>query len=240
MKKLILILLPAVALIIVTSTSPGRHSAEAAGTAAVSCKSCHADFSTVLPHDHPPVIQGKAPDNCVACHRQDTSGSARKNTYEARIHLAHLPPRSNVDCLVCHKWSPGKFFGFAGKKDSWGKPTKDDLTIMKDMFSSWAGSGHLDNIHARSGITCAGCHGQILPKEDVNVGNNRCLDCHGPLDKLAQKTESKEFKNRNPHKSHLGDIDCTVCHKAHSTSKVYCLDCHKDFNMKIKDAGVKK
>ncbi|HBL25170.1 MAG TPA: hypothetical protein DDZ40_13815, partial [Deltaproteobacteria bacterium] len=43
-----------------------------------------------------------------------------------------------------------------------------------------------------------------------------------------------DFPDRNPHKSHLGTIDCVVCHKAHQSSKAYCLDCHKNFNMKIR------
>ncbi|HOD76591.1 MAG TPA: carboxyl transferase domain-containing protein, partial [Syntrophorhabdaceae bacterium] len=55
----------------------------------------------------------------------------------------------------------------------------------------------------------------------------------GDPEKLAAKTEPKDFPDRNPHKSHLGTINCTVCHKAHAASKTYCLECHKNFNMKI-------
>ena len=50
---------------------------------------------------------------------------------------------------------------------------------------------------------------------------------------LAAKTEPAEFKDRNPHASHLGEIDCTVCHKAHGPSKIYCLGCHQKFVMTI-------
>ena len=69
--------------------------------------------------------------------------------------------------------------------------------------------------------------------------NSGCLACHGPMESLALKTEPKDFKDRNPHKSHLGDIACTVCHKGHGESKVYCLSCHPKFQMKIQGAAKK-
>lgn len=82
-------------------------------------------------------------------------------------------------------------------------------------------------------VTCKDCHGKAAPKLDSTVENPRCLECHGPMDKLAKKSEPKDFPDRNPHKSHLGDIACTVCHHEHSASAVYCLDCHRNFKMKI-------
>jgi len=111
------------------------------------------------------------------------------------------------------------------------------MALMKEIFSSWAGSNFMDNFHARAGIACTQCHGKELPKADDTVENSRCLNCHGSLDQLAKKTEPKDFKDRNPHKSHLGEIACTVCHKGHAASKVYCLDSHKGFNMKIQGAA---
>ncbi len=82
-------------------------------------------------------------------------------------------------------------------------------------------------------VNCAGCHGKGTPQLDSTVENPRCLECHGTMEKLAKNSEPKDFPDRNPHKSHLGDIACTVCHKEHGTSIVYCLDCHRNFNMKI-------
>ena len=81
-------------------------------------------------------------------------------------------------------------------------------------------------------INCAGCHGKDTPQLDSTVENPRCLECHGPMEKLAKKSEPKDFADRNPHKSHLGDIACTVCHHEHSASKTYCLECHPKFQMK--------
>ncbi len=122
-------------------------------------------------------------------------------------------------------------------KESWGAPTKEDMDLMKEIFTSWASSNYMDNLHAKAWIACAKCHGKELPMPDATVENNQCLDCHGPMDQLAKKTEPKDFKDRNPHKSHLGEIACTVCHKAHSESKVYCLGCHQKFKMKIQGAA---
>ncbi|MDQ5986662.1 MAG: hypothetical protein CSYNP_02392 [Syntrophus sp. SKADARSKE-3] len=212
---------------------------DAAKPAKASCKVCHAEFSSVIPKDHPPV-QGSDLQSCTTCHKPDLTGPAKKNAFSARLHIAHLPPKGQADCMTCHKWVPGKSFGLIGLKESWGAPTQADMDLMKDIFKSWATSTNTDSLHAKSGIMCLQCHGKELPKADDTVDNPRCLACHGPMDKLAKKTEPKDFKDRNPHKSHLGDIACTVCHKAHAESKVYCLGCHQKFDMKIKGAGTAK
>jgi hypothetical protein len=89
----------------------------------------------------------------------------------------------------------------------------------KKVFSSWASSKYLDAHHGKKNVTCAGCH-EKLPETGDSVENDRCLTCHGDMEKLAKKTEPKDFPDRNPH-------------KAHAASKTYCLECHKNFNMKI-------
>ena len=212
----------------------GDNADAAAKKAAVYCKTCHASLSLVIPQGHPPV-KGNDLTACMTCHQPDFSGSTKKNSFATRLHLAHTPPKGNVDCLVCHKFFPEKHFGLAGKNESWGKPTEEDLVLMKEIFSSWAGSKYMDNLHAKSGIACSNCHGKSLPKAGDTVENGRCLDCHGPMEKLVQKTELKDT-NRNPHRSHLDNLDCIICHKGHSASVVYCLSCHKNFDMKIPGA----
>jgi hypothetical protein len=236
MKKNSSYLLVITVLLAVSLVLAGYPNAEAAKPVKASCKTCHADFAAVIPKGHPPVKGGDL-QSCMTCHKPDMAGAAKKNVFSAKMHLAHLPPKGNVDCLTCHRWSPGKDFGLIGKKESWGKLTKEDMALMKEIFSSWAGSKYTDNLHAKAGIACANCHGKDLPKPDTTVENSRCLTCHGPMDKLALKTEPKDFKDRNPHKSHLGEVACTVCHKAHAESKVYCLGCHQKFKMKIQGAG---
>jgi hypothetical protein len=209
----------------------------AAGKATkTSCRVCHADFATVLPKDHAKV-QGDGIASCVSCHKPDTSGEPKKNAFSARMHKAHTGTKPGVECTVCHAWVPGKSFGLTGVKGSMGKLTREEMEALGKSFASWTHSGYTDNLHAKGGIVCAGCHGKDLPKPDAAVENGRCLACHGPEEELVKKSASADFPDRNPHKSHLAQINCTVCHAAHGPSKVYCLDCHKNFNMKIPGAG---
>jgi len=210
------------------ATKPAKKPAQAN----VSCGSCHADFSKVLPKEHP-AVPAKDLASCTACHPPAPTGLPRKNGYSARMHLAHLPPKGNLDCTGCHTWTPDKSFGLIAVKGSWGAPSKDDMELMKKTFQSWTSSQYSDHHHARAGVVCTSCHGKNLPKTDDSVENSRCLECHGPMDKLVKKSERKDFADRNPHKSHLGDVNCTVCHHEHSASKVYCLSCHQKFDMKI-------
>ncbi|MFB3924704.1 MAG: cytochrome c3 family protein [Syntrophales bacterium] len=197
-----------------------------------SCKACHADLNKVLPKGHQSV-SGDDISICAPCHAPEFSGKAEANAYSAGLHRAHEKPQTKLDCLVCHNWTPGKSFTVYNQKTSMGAPSKEDMQLMEKVFLSWAESPYLDSIHAKKNVDCMGCHGKSLPREGDTVNNDRCLACHGPLDKLEAKTAPKDFPDRNPHKSHLGDVACTVCHHAHSVSKTYCLECHKTFEMKI-------
>lgn len=236
MKRILFIVLAAAALLCLPFLMAGDRTVEAANPAASSCKACHADFASVLPKAHPPV-KGTELAACTACHAPDLSGKKEKNAYSTRMHKAHIAPKGSLDCTACHAWEQGKSFGLIGGKGSWGAPTKEDLDLVKEIFASWAVSGHTDTLHAKAGIVCSQCHGREFPKADGTVENAGCLKCHGPMEKLALKTEPKDFKDRNPHKSHLGEIACTVCHKGHGASQVYCLSCHPKFQMKIQGAA---
>lgn len=91
----------------------------------------------------------------------------------------------------------------------------------------------LSGIHKKNQISCADCHGKSFTVDDSEtVLNKNCVECHGTFEKLASK--SKE--HINPHKSHLGEINCTTCHKGHVASKAYCNYCHS-FSMKIPSMG---
>jgi len=168
---------------------------------------------------------------CTICHKPDASGKAAANAFSARLHRAH---EGKTDCALCHTWAPGKSFGLLGQKVSWGKPSKEEMALLKQVSGSWATSTYMDAGHGKKNVTCMGCHGKALPAEGDSVENDRCLACHGPPEILQAKTAPKEFPDRNPHKSHLGDIGCTVCHKGHKESAVYCLQCHPNFQMKLK------
>ncbi len=224
-------------LIIVLSISVGLAfllgqviSGEAAKPTKPTCATCHPNFSQILPPGHPQVA-GKGIDACTPCHKPDLTGKASANPYSARLHRAH---QGKTECLLCHTWVPGKRFGLVGQNFSWGNPAKEEMALLEKLMGSWAASAYMDAKHGMKHVTCVGCHGPSLPKEGAEVQNDRCLACHGPLEKLQAKTAPADFPDRNPHKSHLGDVGCTVCHKGHEESAVYCLQCHPKFQMKLK------
>jgi hypothetical protein len=223
---------PLIVVALLTLWTTGEAAAAVVKAAKTSCLPCHADLKSVLPKDHP-AFKGADIASCAGCHGPDFSGKAEPGPFSARIHRAHGGANSKVDCLTCHTWAPKKSFGLFKQKGSWGAPSKEDYALLKKMVNSWAGSSFLGSLHDKKNVTCAGCHGKALPKEDDTVENARCLGCHGGAEKLAEKTNNPDFPTRNPHKSHLGDVNCTVCHKVHSESSVYCPGCHAQFQMKI-------
>ena len=196
-----------------------------------SCSVCHDDLATVLPKTHPPV-SGNVLSVCMECHALKEGGMAEPNKFDARIHLAHLKNPRKADCLDCHTWQPGKNFSLTGTIESYGAPSKEDIALIKENFTSAVESDYLDAHHFAKNITCAACHGKDILGEAA-VENSKCLGCHGPVEELVVKTAPKDFPDRNPHKSHLGEISCTVCHVGHAESKVYCLECHPKFAMKL-------
>ena len=203
-----------------------------------SCSSCHADISKVLPKNHKPVA-GSSITACLACHKPDLSGKPEPNPYSAGLHKPHVKADSGIDCGMCHAWVPGKQFGLKGYKGNMGKVSKENMALLRKSFVSWAGSSNLDAAHGKANVVCLSCHGKTLPEIGDTVENDRCLACHGTMEALAARSAPKDFPDRNPHKSHLGEIACTVCHHAHKASEVYCLGCHAKFPMKI-PAGAQK
>jgi len=96
--------------------------------------------------------------------------------------------------------------------------------------------GTLAEIHMAKEITCKQCHGDSLKVDDnEKVVNQPCIKCHGTLEEVAKKDKG----HINAHKSHLGEISCTVCHYGHTASKVYCLKCH-GFDMQIPGSNTDK
>jgi fumarate reductase flavoprotein subunit len=102
------------------------------------------------------------------------------------------------------------------------KPAQAEKAAAKDTF--------LAGVHIKKQVNCEGCHGKAGNVVDDNEQpvNMNCITCHGALDEVAKKATGPI----NPHKSHLGEINCTACHRGHEASKPYCLNCH-DFPMKI-------
>ncbi|HET6514041.1 MAG TPA: flavocytochrome c [Thermodesulfovibrionales bacterium] len=98
----------------------------------------------------------------------------------------------------------------------------------------------LADMHKGKGIECSACHGDKISVDDnETVVNKKCTECHGSQMALMQKSvgedqlpEGKEGEGMDPHKSHLGKINCTACHHGHTASWTYCLGCH-NFDLKI-------
>lgn len=82
----------------------------------------------------------------------------------------------------------------------------------------------LADLHKGKQIGCAACHGSGKIKvDDSERGvNGSCVSCHGSLSALA----AKDKRDITPHGSHLGEINCTACHRGHEQSKAYCGWCH--------------
>lgn len=101
----------------------------------------------------------------------------------------------------------------------------------------WGGetskNAYLAGLHKKNGVSCSDCHGTPLKVDDNESAlNQNCRNCHGGFPGLAAKTK----EHINPHQSHLGETNCTACHKGHVASKAYCNYCHS-FAMKIPAMG---
>lgn len=94
-------------------------------------------------------------------------------------------------------------------------------------------SAFLSGAHKKNQVSCVDCHGKSLAVDDNESAlNKNCRGCHGSFAELAVKTK----EHVNPHQSHLGETNCTACHKGHVASKAYCNYCHS-FAMKIPAMG---
>jgi hypothetical protein len=204
------------------------------------CNTCHKDFQSILPREHPPINNG-ASVSCLSCHLPKLDGKAESNKFSALLHRNHMKINTRQRCIVCHNSTGNKTFGIPDYDGSIGAPAATTMELLEKIFASWTESSYLDKRHGKQGVTCSSCHGKELPVADITVENERCLSCHGSYEKLAAKTVPKQFPDRNPHKNHFiqSDTACTICHNAHSASKVYCLDCHKNFQIKISGASNK-
>ena len=138
-----------------------------------------------------------------------------------------LPKAKAGDCGACH-----------GKE----KVLPDKHPDTKAM--NWAGCKACHNegkmslvgklpgghVHQLTGVTCTSCHGTAKAPEAI--GMDKCVACHGPTEKLAEKTA--KVKPENPHTSpHYGTtLDCNLCHHQHAKAENFCSQCHK-FDFKV-------
>ncbi|MFB2720109.1 flavocytochrome c [Shewanella xiamenensis] len=97
--------------------------------------------------------------------------------------------------------------------------------VLCSIFStaSWAANDKNDlaSFHKEMG-GCKSCHTQPGKVSDSETyENQQCKSCHGEYSALANPKLKLD-----PHASHLGDINCTSCHKGHEKPKLYCNECH--------------
>jgi hypothetical protein len=197
---------------------------------AAGCQACHADIAAVLPAVHPPVKRA-ALDACLGCHKPGAQPVAA-NRFAAALHRAHVKAQSGLPCTECHVANARAKPGVARGKVVLvaDRATMDVATRTMTVANA---SGWTSGLHMKAGVSCSSCHGAGVPPPGNEVANDRCLACHGPMDKLVEKSKPVEHADRNPHRSHLGEIACSACHKGHEASTVYCLDCHPRFPMRI-------
>ena len=162
----------------------------------------------------------EVPAGCTACHD-------RLSARAEDIHLSHLSSTGfSGDCRSCHFMDDTSHFRTIEEENK-TKTTHDVIEKMAPYFQSWADSTFLDHTHAESGVDCAGCHGTYFPESGLSLDD--CLKCHGRYEDLAKATINTE---PNPHDSHYMDLRCTLCHKGHQASELYCNTCH-DFNLNV-------
>lgn len=195
------------------------------------CRKCHDQWSDVLPNAHEPVGNVKFAA-CMQCHAPQGWGAAAKNTFDAHLHLTHLSNKTSENCFNCHQWKPGAGLALIGVSGQWGRFSQEEFSTLRQTYASAVGSRFLDNRHLAQGVSCAACHAHGVIGQAPNA---TCLSCHGPMEALIEKTAPQLHPDRNPHKSHLGEIDCTVCHAQHGPQKIYCLECHPKFDLHFKE-----
>ncbi|MGX9461342.1 flavocytochrome c [Shewanella sp. A14] len=109
--------------------------------------------------------------------------------------------------------------------------------MMLSSGTALAKSNDMGSFHADMG-SCQSCHTDPIKVSDSETHENaQCKSCHGDYAELAN--DKLQF---DPHASHLGDINCTSCHKGHEAPQFYCNECHS-FDIKpmpFSDAKKKK
>lgn len=82
--------------------------------------------------------------------------------------------------------------------------------------------------HVSRGTGCAACHQENPPSKPVL--SEQCMKCHGSYEEIAARTDDGDI---NPHQSHLGEPDCTNCHKGHAAPSLMCEQCHQFNELKV-------
>ncbi|MGE5545013.1 MAG: cytochrome c3 family protein [Bacillota bacterium] len=114
--------------------------------------------------------------------------------------------------------------------------------VIQPYYESWKTGNLLAAKHGEAEIKCLDCHQQSIPEKihegvafvtgnyekplkerDFSMAD--CLACH--TEDWEKTVAATNFESSNPHDSHLGEIECHLCHKMHRESQVYCAQCHE-------------
>jgi len=79
----------------------------------------------------------------------------------------------------------------------------------------------LSHMHQLSGISCSDCHGKERPA--TGPDGQTCLGCHADYKTKLLLTDKAL---PTPHQSHMGELDCLLCHHLHARSENFCAQCH--------------
>lgn len=94
---------------------------------------------------------------------------------------------------------------------------------LSRQYMSGDKAAYLAGVHTKKGLDCAACHTTNVISDSETEINKQCAICHESLEQMGTKTSSQ---TPNPHKSHIGQMQCTACHSGHVPSVAYCTNCH--------------
>jgi len=121
------------------------------------------------------------------------------------------------DCAVCHGSEKVLPAGHVDMKGMTGAACKG----CHRGATSLRGKMPLSHSHQLNRVTCAECHGMTKPAKPPE--QKKCLSCHADYKKIVIETDKTL---PSPHDSHMGDLDCGLCHHQHSKSENFCSQCH--------------
>jgi hypothetical protein len=122
------------------------------------------------------------------------------------------------DCGVCHGSEKVLPADHVDTKGMAGATCKE----CHKGGASLRGKMPLSHSHQLKGVTCAECHGITRPAKPSE--QKKCLSCHADYKKAVIQTDKVLPP---PHDSHMGDLDCGLCHHQHSKSENFCFQCHE-------------
>ncbi len=197
-------------------------------TAAVACRSCHAD-------QH--VLGGpgnQAHNQCTNCHApHDVKGAAIKACQSCHedVHLDHPVQAKGSACTSCHDPHPARAHADSSAScSSCHEAAPSDHAFHAGTACTKCHQPH-DFVRATSEhASCASCHAERLQQVAHNAGHQACEGCHQGLPHRPTGLEAGcESCHTSEHaQATRGHAVCTTCHEPHSGAQTKtCTSCHQ-------------